>query len=103
MLEITNKKTQEKYHSKINLIDLAGAEKLVTQDPIISKETASINKSLTALSNVILALSNKQSHIPYRDNKLTYILKDSLNSNVICYVITGKNGPLYQCGSNRKQ
>ncbi len=73
--------------SKLNLIDLAGSEKYVTASELSTtkqhvKELTSINKSLSALGNVIAALSaNNRSHIPYRDSKLTRILQDSLGGN----------------------
>ena len=42
------------------------------------KEAQNINKSLSALGNVIEALKKKQGHVPYRDSKLTFLLKESL-------------------------
>lgn len=52
------------------------------------KETQHINSSLSALSNVVEKLQsqnkssqNKSSHVPYRDSKLTYLLRDSLGGN----------------------
>jgi Kinesin motor domain len=42
------------------------------------QESAKINESLFALSNVISALNNRRSYIPYRESKLTRILQDSL-------------------------
>ena len=70
--------------SKLNLVDLAGSER--------TKKTGSqgqqlleaqfINKSLSFLEQVVVALSEKhRDHIPYRQSKLTSILKDSIGGN----------------------
>ena len=72
--------------AKLSLIDLAGSERatLTTNSGVRLREGANINRSLLALGNVINALaSNKssKSHIPYRDSKLTRLLKDSLGGN----------------------
>lgn len=75
----THKEKQEKCIGNINLVDLAGSE-----SPKLSvrmDETKSINKSLSELSNVILALVQKQDHIPYRNSKLTHLLMPSLGGN----------------------
>ncbi|CAE7556769.1 KIF3A [Symbiodinium sp. CCMP2456] len=85
--------------SKLHLIDLAGSERQkatgATGDRL--KEGAQINLSLSALGNVINALTERASggrHIPYRDSKLTRMLQDSLGGNsytvMICNVSPAK-------------
>ena len=70
--------------SKLHLVDLAGSERQKdTQTADVRlKEAGSINKSLSALGNVIMALVDiahgKERYIHYRDSKLTFILRDSL-------------------------
>ncbi|KAM5286083.1 kinesin-like protein KIFC1 isoform 4-T4 [Hipposideros larvatus] len=71
----------------LNLVDLAGSERL---DPGLAlgreererlRETQAINSSLSTLGLVIMALSNKESHVPYRNSKLTYLLQNSLGGS----------------------
>ncbi|KAJ0403080.1 hypothetical protein P43SY_009147 [Pythium insidiosum] len=77
--------------AKLNLVDLAGSEKWdvdVAMGHARSKELTSINQSLSALGNVISALTNpRRTHIPYRDSKLTRLLQDSLGGNTRTIVI----------------
>lgn len=69
----------------MNLVDLAGSERVRVTGAtgIRLEECKKINQSLSALGNVISALSDEKnrSHIPYRDSKLTRILEDSLGGN----------------------
>eukprot|EP00913_Durusdinium_trenchii_P029007 g27198.t1 len=65
--------------SKLHLVDLAGSERLkkTGSDGVMLKEATFINKSLTFLEQVVVALGSKhRDHIPYRQSKLTHILKD---------------------------
>ena len=74
-----------KLASKLNLVDLAGSERAgkTGASGAQLKEGAAINKSLSALGNVINALSSGKNggHIPYRDSKLTRLLQESLGGN----------------------
>lgn len=74
-----NTKRKEKFTSHLNLVDLAGSESGKTTQRM--DETKHINRSLSELSKVILALQTNQSHIPYRNSKLTYLLMPSLGGN----------------------
>ncbi|KAM9711840.1 kinesin-like protein KIF7 isoform 2-T2 [Dama dama] len=72
--------------SKFHFVDLAGSERVLKTGSTGErlKESIQINSSLLALGNVISALGDAQrrgSHIPYRDSKITRILKDSLGGN----------------------
>jgi kinesin family protein 6/9 len=81
-------------HSKLNLVDLAGSERLkkVDVDDVTSgtksidattkRESMYINKSLTYLEQCVVALTTKgRSHVPYRQSKLTHLLKDGIGGN----------------------
>lgn len=69
--------------SVLNLIDLAGSESLSSalMQKDREQETKSINKSLSALKDVITALAERKEHVPTRNSKLTYLLKDFLGGN----------------------
>lgn len=69
--------------SKLHVCDLAGSERLSKSEAIGAtlKETQHINKSLSTLSNVIEKLQQKSPHVPYRESKLTYLLRNSLGGD----------------------
>ncbi|KAL6513289.1 hypothetical protein OROGR_020775 [Orobanche gracilis] len=64
----------------MHLVDLAGSERLDKTEAVGDrlKEAQHINRSLSALGDVISSLAQKQSHVPYRNSKLTQLLQDSL-------------------------
>mmetsp|Transcript_116780 Transcript_116780/g.302672 ORF Transcript_116780/g.302672 Transcript_116780/m.302672 type:complete len:209 (-) Transcript_116780:149-775(-) len=76
----TNKDTNEVLKGKILIVDLAGSERLKKSQTTanMQKESIEINKSLTALGDVIEALTKNQKQIPYRNHKLTQLMQDSL-------------------------
>merc|ERR1740121_417761 len=75
-----NKETGEQLRGKMLIVDLAGSERLkksqTTEDQ--QKESIEINKSLTALGDVIEALTKGSKVIPYRNHKLTQLMQDAL-------------------------
>jgi hypothetical protein len=76
--------------SKLHLVDLAGSERVKNSgaEGTSQKEASHINKSLSFLEQVVVALTqSKREHIPYRQSKLTYLLKDSLGGNCNTYMI----------------
>lgn len=77
---------------KLNLVDLAGSERIKVTGAKGKQleESKRINKSLSALGNVINALTDPKgtNHIPYRDSKLTRLLADSLGGNCKTTMIT---------------
>ncbi|KAF7036210.1 hypothetical protein CFC21_046941 [Triticum aestivum] len=71
---------RKKARNKIWMIDLGGSERLVKTKATGKrlKEGKAINLSLSALGDVIDALQTKKPHVPYRNSKLTQVLRDSL-------------------------
>lgn len=70
--------------SKLNLVDLAGSERVgkTGSSGVTLNEAKYINKSLSFLEQVVVALTHKnRDHIPFRQSKLTNVLRDSLGGN----------------------
>lgn len=83
---------------KLYLVDLAGSENITRSGAVEqrAKEAGNINKSLLTLGRVITALVEGQGHVPYRDSKLTRLLRDSLGGKTkTCIIAT--IAPTVQC------
>lgn len=83
---------------KLYLVDLAGSENVSRSGAVDqrAKEAGNINKSLLTLGRVITALVEGQGHVPYRDSKLTRLLRDSLGGRTkTCIIAT--IAPTVQC------
>merc|ERR1719231_988488 len=83
LVEVYNETTHKTTTGKLSLIDLAGSERADKTGAQAERlrEAQSINKSLSALCDVISALSTNASFVPYRNNKLTQMMQDSLGGN----------------------
>ncbi|KAK9068491.1 hypothetical protein SSX86_012605 [Deinandra increscens subsp. villosa] len=76
---------------KLNLVDLAGSENILRSGAREgrAREAGEINKSLLTLGRVINALADHSGHVPYRDSKLTRLLRDSLGGKTkTCIIAT---------------
>merc|ERR1711920_552512 len=78
-----NRETKERQRGKLLMCDLAGSERLKKSlaEKEQEKEAIEINKSLTALGDVIEALTKNTKQIPYRNHKLTQLMQDSLGGS----------------------
>ena len=107
----------------LTLVDLAGSERLSRTEATgsLAAETAAINKSLSALGDVMTAIGQKESHVPFRNSKLTFLLQPALSRGArVMFIITaspdrvdapetlvsigfGTRARLAQLGQERKQ
>ena len=84
VLSLRNRRTGKMLHGKLTLVDLAGSERVSKSGATGQqlKEAQSINSSLSALGDVIGALtSGNRQHVPYRNHKLTMLMSDSIGGN----------------------
>ncbi|XP_054053221.1 kinesin-like protein KIF25 isoform X1 [Rissa tridactyla] len=80
-LEATEKLKQVK--TRLQLVDLAGSECVGMSGVTgaVLRETSFINRSLSALADVLGAIAEQRSHVPYRNSKLTRLLQDSIGGD----------------------
>jgi len=78
-----NKPANIEYRGRLYLVDLAGSERVGKSGATGAtlKEAQHINKSLSALGDVMSALQSKQKFIPFRNSKLTYLMQNSLGGH----------------------
>ena len=76
----TNRRSGATVFGKLTLVDLAGSERVDKSgaEGQRLKEAASINKSLSAIGDVVAALTTAQPHVPYRSHALTTLMSDSI-------------------------
>merc|ERR1712032_1641410 len=75
---------------KLLLVDLAGSERVKRSDVsgVGLKEAIEVNRSLTALADVIAALARGEKHVPYRNHELTQVMQDSLGGSAKALMFT---------------
>merc|ERR1719191_1688007 len=74
---------------KLHLGDLAGCERVKRSEAVGERlqEAKYINRSLSALSDVIWAKERRVAHVPYRNSKLTHLLQDALGARQQCRTV----------------
>ncbi|KAJ1616425.1 P-loop containing nucleoside triphosphate hydrolase protein [Pavlovales sp. CCMP2436] len=79
----TNPSVGHTLNGALHLVDLAGSERLARSGATGAtlKETLAINKSLSALGDVFASITNKASHVPFRNSKLTYLMAPCLSGD----------------------
>ena len=82
-VEAVSRETRVKTRGALFLVDLAGSERVARSEASGDRltEARHINKSLSALGDVVSALQQRQSHVPYRNSKLTTLLRGALGPN----------------------
>ncbi|XP_023642985.1 kinesin-like protein KIN-14J isoform X1 [Capsella rubella] len=91
--------TDSVLRGSLHLVDLAGSERVDRSEATGErlKEAQHINKSLSALGDVIFALAHKNPHVPYRNSKLTQVLQSSLGgqAKTLMFVQVNPDGDSY--------
>merc|ERR1719221_878071 len=80
---VTDRATGKSRKGKITIVDLAGSERIAKSGATgeAQREAIEINKSLTALGDVMMAFTSGAKVIPYRNHKLTMLMQDSLGGS----------------------
>jgi len=83
VVRLKNRRTSVESVGKLTLVDLAGSERVDKSgaEGEVLKEAQSINKSLSALGDVIAGLTSGAKHVPYRNHPLTMLMSDSIGGN----------------------
>jgi hypothetical protein len=81
--------TVQRVHSYVAMVDLAGCERVkqTKVEGAALREAQYINKSLSALSSVVLSLHRNNAHVPYRDSKLTRLLRPCLEGGRVLTLV----------------
>ncbi|KAG8457103.1 hypothetical protein KFE25_009863 [Diacronema lutheri] len=91
----TNVASGQTLAGRLHLVDLAGSERVKKSgsEGQRLREALMINRSLSALGSVVVALNagNRAAHVPYRDSKLTRMLQDSLGGNAYTTLLAAVN------------
>ena len=82
-VDTLHKSSGMRTYSKLHLVDLAGSERINKSNATgqALKEAQNINKSLSALGDVIAARGADQKHVPFRNSTLTHLLQDSISQD----------------------
>jgi len=83
LVEVTTSSSEGTHVGKLYLIDLAGSERVTKSGVtgVAMKEAQNINRSLSALGDVMEALDSKSKHVPFRNSVLTFLLQNSLGGS----------------------
>ncbi|PWV01428.1 putative C-terminal motor kinesin [Trypanosoma cruzi] len=102
VVRTTNKQTRMQSFGKLSLVDLAGSERLEKSgaEGQQMKEAVSINKSLSALGDVISGLAQNSKHVPFRNSVLTFLLQDSMSGQAKVLMFVCVSPASYNCSES---
>ncbi|EAN90175.1 C-terminal motor kinesin, putative, partial [Trypanosoma cruzi] len=102
VVRTTNKQTRMQSFGKLSLVDLAGSERLEKSgaEGQQMKEAVSINKSLSALGDVISGLAQNNKHVPFRNSVLTFLLQDSMSGQAKVLMFVCVSPASYNCSES---